>query len=113
MAKIILKQGEAKSFQITVKDADGVAVDLSAATLLLGVKKDKSDAAYTFSKEDADFEKAQAAQGIVSVALTITDTSCPEGTYFGELRCSWTGPPEVVDKSADFFIQIKRAVTAL
>jgi hypothetical protein len=111
MNKIILKQGEAKSFQITVKDADGVAVDLSTATLLLGVKKDKSDAGYTFAKEDAAFDKAQAAQGIVSVDLTDTDTDQAEGIYVGELNCSWTGPPEVIDKSADFFIQIKQAVT--
>ncbi len=112
MSEIILKQGEAKTLSITVKDSDGAVVDLSEATLLLGVKKAKSDAAYAFSKEDAAFDKAQANMGVVTVPLAATDTNQPEGTYIGELRCSWDGPPEVIDKSADFLIQIRKAVTA-
>ena len=110
MIKIILKQGEAKTLAITVKDNDGAAVDLSAATLFLGVKKDKSDAQYTFSKLDAAFNKVQAAQGIVRIDLSDTDTNQPEATYIGEIKCAWAGP--VIDKSEDFFLQIKRAVTA-
>ena len=106
----MLKQGEAKTVAITVKDGDGVVVDLSAATLFLGVKKSKSDAAYTFSKDDADFDKTQAATGVVSVALTETETDQDPGTYIGELQCSWTGPPEVIDKSADFYLRIREAV---
>jgi hypothetical protein len=112
MSKITIKSGEAKTVIITVKDADGNLVDLSAATLLLGSKKDKADAAYAFSKDDAAFDKSQAAQGIVSVDLTTTDTNHDEGTYIGELKCSWTGPPAVVDKSADFYFQIVKAVTS-
>jgi hypothetical protein len=112
MGKIVIKQGEAKTITFTVKDALGVAVDLSAATLLFGVKNDKAAAAYTFSKLDAAFNKAQAALGIVSVDLSATDTNQPEGTYTGELKCSWTGPPAVVNKSADFYLQIKKAITA-
>ena len=110
MSEIILKQGEAKTLAITVKDSDGAAVDLSAATLFLGVKKAKADAAYTFSKDDADFDKTQAATGIVSVGLTETETDQDPGTYIGELKCSWTGPPEVIDKSADFYLRIREAV---
>jgi hypothetical protein len=96
---------------MTVTDADGAAVNLSDATLLLGVKRNKSDAAYAFSKEDAAFNKDQAALGIVSVVLSAADTDQPEDTYIGELKCSWTGPPAVVEKSADFYIQIRLAVT--
>ncbi|MBM4301628.1 MAG: hypothetical protein FJ121_08875 [Deltaproteobacteria bacterium] len=110
MKKTAIKQGEAKTITFTVKDALGTGVDLSGATLLLGVKKDKSDSAYTFSKLDASFNKARAAQGIVSVDLTGTDTNQPEGTYIGELKCAWAGP--VIKKSEDFFLQIKKAVTA-
>jgi hypothetical protein len=84
-------------------------VDLSEATLLLGVKKDKSEAACIFSKADEQFDKSQAANGIVSVNLSAADTGQPEATYIGELKCSWTGP--VIKKSEDFFLQIKRAVT--
>ena len=112
MSEIILKQGEAKTLAIAVKDSDGAVVDLSAATLLLGVKKSRSDAEYAFSKEDDDFTKTQAAQGIVSVNLTAEETDQEAGKYIGELKCSWTGPPAVIDKSADFYLQIREAVTS-
>jgi hypothetical protein len=110
--KLTLKSGEAKTITFTVKDAGGAAVDLSTATLLLGIKAKKTDTAYSISKLDADFDKTQAASGIVAVNLSATDTALDEGTYTGELKCSWTGPPAVVNKSADFYLGIKRAVTA-
>lgn len=110
MEKIVFKQGEAKTVTFTVKDTLGNGVDLSGATLLLGVKKDKSEADYVFSKTDQEFERSQAANGIVSVNLTAVDTNQPEATYIGELRCAWDGP--VIKKSEDFFLQINRAVTA-
>jgi hypothetical protein len=109
--KLTLKSGEAKTITLTVTDDAGAAVNISAATLLLGVKKSKDDAAYTFSKLDAAFDKSQAALGIVTVALTSADTVQTEGTYYGELKCSWVGPPAVVNKSADFFLVIKQSIT--
>ena len=105
-----IKQGEAKALTITVVDGNAVVVNLSAATLFLGVKRKKSDAAYKFSKEDADFDKAQAAVGIVAVNLTETDTDQSPGNYVGEIMCTWTGPPEVIEKSADFYLHIVQAV---
>ena len=111
MGKIILKQGEAKTLTITVKDDDGAAVDLSAATLTLGVKEAKTDTAYTIEKDDDDFIKTLAASGIISVDFTEEDTDLAEGTYIGELKCAWSAGA-VINKSEDFFLQVKRAVTA-
>ncbi|MGB8993631.1 MAG: hypothetical protein WCD80_16355 [Desulfobaccales bacterium] len=108
--KMVIKQGEAKTITFTVKDAQGMGVDLTGATLLLGVKKDKSEADYTLAKADTEFDKSGAASGIVSVNLSATDTAQPEATYIGELRCAWAGP--VIKKSEDFYLQIKGAVTA-
>ena len=108
MEKLVIKQGEAKTVTITVKDSLGTGVDLSGATLLLGVKKDKSEADYTFAKDDQEFDKSQAADGIVSVNLSAEDTDQPEATYIGELKCAWAGP--VIKKSEDFFLQVKGAV---
>jgi hypothetical protein len=110
MEKMVIKQGEAKTVTFTVKDSLGTGVDLSGATLLLGVKKDKSEAEYTITKTDQDFDKSRAANGIVAINLAAEDTNQPEATYIGELRCAWTGP--VIKKSEDFFLQIKKAVTA-
>jgi hypothetical protein len=109
--KAFLKVGEAKTLTLSVTDADGAAVDLSLATLLLGVKQAKSDTVYAFSKIDGDFDKSNAVNGVISVHLTAENTNQPENTYIGELKCSWTGPPAVVEKSADFYIQIRLAVT--
>jgi hypothetical protein len=109
MEKMLIKQGEAKTVTFTVKDSLGTGVDLSGAELLLGVKKDKSETEYTISKADLEFDKSQAADGIVSIDLSPEDTDQPEATYIGELKCAWAGP--VIKKSEDFFLQIKRAVT--
>ena len=109
-SKVTLKQGEAKPLTLTVTE-EGQAVDLTSATLFLGVKRYKSDAAYTFSKSDADFDKSQAAQGIVSVFLTASETNQEPGTYVGELKASFPG--SVVDKSVDWLVLIEPAVTGL
>ena len=107
-AKLAMKQGEAKTITFTVKDAAGVVVDLSAAILTLGFKKDKADTAYALAKATAAFGKTLASTGVVTVNLTETDTNLAEGTYVGELKCAWTGP--VINKSCDFYLQIKSAV---
>ena len=107
--KLTIKQGEAKTITFTVKDAAGVAVNLSAATLTLGVKKAKADTTYALTKADAAFGKSLTASGIVTVVLAEADTDLDEGTYIGELKCSWTGGA-TINKSADFYIQIKAAV---
>jgi hypothetical protein len=111
MVKLILKQGEAKTLTLTVRDGGGSAVDLTAATLFLGVKRSKSDADYAFFKDHAAFNRSRAAEGIVSVSLSTADTNLEETIYVGELKCSWAGPPTATAKSGDFFLQIKQAVT--
>jgi hypothetical protein len=111
MNKLTIKQGEAKTVTFTVKTIYGGVVDLTDATLLLGVKRKKTDTAYIFSHEDADFDKTQAEDGIVALNLTSTDTNQTEDDYLGELKCSWTGPPAVINKSADFKITILKSIT--
>ncbi|MEW6386821.1 MAG: hypothetical protein AB1491_04810 [Thermodesulfobacteriota bacterium] len=107
-SQVTLKQGEAKTLTLTVTEA-GQAVDLSGATLFLGVKRYKTDTAYTFSKNDGDFNKTQAAQGMVSVFLTGADTDREPGAYVGELKAAFPG--SVVEKSTDWLVLIEAAVT--
>jgi hypothetical protein len=106
---VSLKQGEAKTLKLTVTDR-GEAVDLTNATLFLGVKRQKSDAQYTFSKLDAAFDKGQAAQGKVSVFLAGADTTQIPGPYVGELKVTYPGTPTVIDKSSDLVLIIEEAV---
>ena len=111
-SKIRLKQGEAKTITLTVTRAYGMAVDLTGATLFLGVKRHKKDTAYIFSKVDADFDKTQQALGIVTVGLSTTDTGQAEADYHGELECSWSGTVPMIDKSInEIVISIERSVT--
>jgi len=112
MANIIFKQGEARTLQMILKDDNGAAIDLSSVTLFLGVKKKKSDTVYIFSKDDADFEKGQAAIGKISAFLTKEDTNQTPGLYVGELKVCWPGTPATIDKSADLTLIIEEAVTA-
>lgn len=112
MAKVTLKQGEAKRLTLTVTDANGAAVDLTGCTLFLAAKSHKGDEGYAFSKEHSDFDVSQAAQGIVSVFLGATDTNQVPGLYVGELRVTFPGaPPATVEKSGDLTMIIKGAVT--
>lgn len=110
MAKnVSLKQGEARTLTITVTDENGAVVILSSATLFLGVKKRKSDDTYIFFKDDEDFDKSQAVNGIVSVDLTAEDTNQTPWSYIGELKITFADSS--VNKSADLTIAIEQAVT--
>lgn len=108
--KIVLKAGEAKTITLRLTDDSG-PVDLSSAEVFMGVKRLKSDSAYIFSKSDADFNKAQASQGILEVFLSSSDTNKTPGLYIGELKIDFGGSPAVIEKTADFHIEIQSAVT--
>ena len=107
MASVSFKQGEAKTLTLTVTEG-GTAVDLSAATLEFAVKKRKSDTSYVIRKEDGDFDKTQAADGIVSVDLSAADTDQDPWSYIGELKVSFSASS--IDKSADLTVVIEQAV---
>lgn len=109
MSLVGIKQGESKSLILIVKDADGAATDLTSTTLFLGIKRSKSDATYVIQKSDTDFVKEQAAQGIVTVLLTETDT-VSAGQFIGELKVLFTGGN--IEKSSDFKLTIEKAVTS-
>ena len=111
MANFVIKQGEAKTLTLTVTDQNGEAVDLTGATLALTVKAKKTDTEETFAKEDADFNKSQQVEGIVSVFLTATDTNQTPGPYMGELKAVWPGVNEIIEKSQDCYLTIEGAIT--
>jgi hypothetical protein len=103
-----LKQGEAKTITLTVTENEE-AVDLSTATLTFGIRN-KHAAIVLVTIADADFNKTQAAAGIVSIFLTGTHTNQVEGEYVGELKAVFPGSPQVIEKSADLAFSIKRAI---
>lgn len=114
MSYIIVKQGEAKTITFTITDADGVAVDVSAATLSFAMKGDRDDASVLVSKEDGDFGKAQAVSGIVTLPLDSDDTNqtiadgLTEKEFIGELKIAFSASN--TDLSDDITIKINKAI---
>lgn len=107
MANIAIKQKEIKTIKFTVTDG-GDAVDLTDATLTFAVKRRKTDEAYVVEKADGDFDKTDAATGIVTVELDATDTDQFAGKYYGELKTVFAAGG--TDKSDDIIIRIEQAV---
>jgi hypothetical protein len=111
MALLKFKQKEAKTVQFTCT-SNGVAVDLSTATLTFMIKGSKSetDAQARVSKADAAFGKGSAASGIVTLALSATDLTQASGKYLGELKAYFSAAS--IAKSADIDVVIEGAVIA-
>jgi len=111
MAKIEIAQGEGKVLPFRIKDKlTGRWLNLTGATFLLCVKLAPDDLVATFSKVDADFDKAAVASGFVTVFLTAYDTFRPPWTYKAELRVIKTGSPAPIAKLA-FDLEITRAIS--
>jgi hypothetical protein len=109
LSTIALKAGEAKTIRFTVTDADGDVVDLSSATLAFTVKKRKSsDISADITKVDGDFDKTQAASGIVDVDISSAESNLPAASYVAELKVTFSAT--CVDKSADITFTIEAAV---
>jgi len=90
MADLTFKQGEKKIIELQVKNADGTAADLSEATMFFGVKKNKSDLTYAFSKVNADFDVSQADEGILAFSLLAADSNLAPSSQLMP-RLAWTG----------------------
>ena len=109
MATVTLKAGEAKTIRFTVTDANGAVVDLSSATLTFTVKKRKgSDVSADIAKSDGDFDKTQAASGIVDVNISSSNSNLPAANYVSELKVVFSAT--CIDKSADITFTIEAAV---
>jgi hypothetical protein len=111
MSTITLKAGEAKTIRFTITDAAGDAVDVSEATLTFMVKQNKKNDSALIAKNDGDFDKTQAASGIVDVDISATESDLPAlDAYVGELKVQFSSSN--IDKSADIDFVIEGAVTA-
>lgn len=106
---IEIKHSEAKTIRFTIKDATGVAVDVSdPIEVSLCVKACKDDAVCLVSKANADFDKAASATGVVSVPFSTADTAQDPNDYLAELKIIFSA--ESVDLSSDLIIRILQSV---
>ena len=98
--------GEQKVVLFRVVDEYGVVVDLSGAVISLRVVA-KVDGLERFTKVDGDFDKTDAALGIVKAVFTSNDLSI-SGNFEGQLKIVFTDG--TIDKSLVFDILIEPAI---
>ena len=100
MATVII--GEAKTLKFVIKDGDGVARDCTGATFKLFVKENISDTTYQIEKSDSDFNKTNAATGIIRLPLSSSDIDKDPKTYFAELETTFSATS--IDKFAFYLV---------
>jgi len=103
-----LKQGEGKTFKFTVTDSDGNIVDITLATLTYTIKRKKSDSTSLIQKDDGDFDKSEAVNGIARISLSVTDTDLSPNIYISELKVYFND--DSTEKSQDIYLNIEEAV---
>ena len=83
--EIEIYKGDTKTIQVTVKDADGVVLDLTSYTMLMTVKKTASlsDSAAAFQ---ATAVIASPATGVGVFTLTHAQTNITAGTYYYDVQ---------------------------
>jgi hypothetical protein len=96
---VSFKRREAKTLRFTIKDKDGNVLDVSSTTLTFGVKRIKSDPSFIIQKDNADFDKTQAVDGIVDLPLSADDLDHNKNLYVAELKTYFSGSN--IDKSVD------------
>lgn len=106
-ANLTLKRKEAKTVTFTIKDEDGVVVDVSITTMTFVVKQNIRGPAL-ITKNDSDFNKVQSTSGIVSFLLDSTDTD-RDGHFLGELKIVFS--TSNIDKSGIIDIEILKSLT--
>ena len=111
MPDLDLKRGEAKdpvTLTVTDPNNDDAAADVSGATLTFILRPKTGSSIVSFQKDHADFNVSQAASGIVSFAMSATESD-RVGTFYGELKIQFSGAS--IDKSKTFEIKFSEALT--
>ena len=107
MADLTLQKGEGKTITLTFTDADGDAVDVSEATMSFALKQSFSATAL-ITKADVDFDKSDGANGVVTFALSTTETAQTPGLYLAQAKAAWSTTN--TDISQLFTIEIENVV---
>lgn len=108
MSEIKIKKGEAKNILFTYTSS-GVAQDVSSNTFYF-VVKEHCESVAIIEKNDIDFDKTNAANGVVSCNLSVTDTDIEEKTYEAEITMIATVDTDV-DKSENITFIVSRSIT--
>jgi type IV secretory pathway component VirB8 len=108
MADIDLKQGEAKTIEVTVRDEDGAVINLTGATFTFAFKERNTPGAVTQTIPNADISNPNPTTGVITFVMTTTHTATV-GDYVAELRIQFSATN--IDKSIDLSMRINVALT--
>ncbi len=109
MADIELKVGDKQEIPFYLTDASGAALDVSSAQLTMKFKRHKSETDAVISKEDSDFDKTDAGDGLVSVWINEQDCDNGPCRLIGDIRIVYAGGPKL--HTGDFTMTIEESVT--
>jgi len=108
LATLTFKQGEAcLNIQFTITEG-GSPFDVSAATISMSVAPQTALGVPTFTKVDADFDKTNAASGIILVDLS-ADNLATAGSYSGDIKFLFAA--NNIRKTETFKVVIEDAIT--
>jgi len=104
MITIQLVQKEQKVLKLRYKNkTTGGALSLLDTTITLVIKKDN----VLITKNDTDFDKTLAVQGIVKVTLTSNDLDLVMGNYRVEIKTVFSDG--TIDKNVNFILHIAKS----
>lgn len=88
MIKII--RGDDTTITVTFKDSDGVAIDITGATVFFTVKSDIKDVDGSALISKDITSHSDPVNGITEVVLTNADTTIDTGTHLWDLQIKYT-----------------------
>jgi len=111
MADLELKRGDDRTIQLTYKDSDGNAIDITGYTVFFTVKSaidnDTTDANAIISKTITSH--SDPTNGITNIALTASDTNVTPGIYTADIQIKTGGGS--ISSSDRFSVSITGDVT--
>ena len=101
---VYLKQGEAKSLRFNIEKADK-CISVIDASISFMVKELKSDQAHLISKHTEDFDLSEAANGVIVLPLSKTDTDLEPASYVSELKVTFDENSIVKSEDIEFIVE--------
>lgn len=86
MVKLTVFKGDDKTWNITVSDADGDAIDLSGQTIFFTVKENKTDPDSAALIQATNSTHTSATGGTSTITITNTQSDLDAGNYFFDLQ---------------------------
>jgi len=86
---LCITQGDEKAYNLTFKDGDGNAINITGSTVSFSAKARLSDTATVISKDVTNH--TDPTNGKTTITLTTTDTNIDRGVYYYDIQIQGGG----------------------